>query len=305
MKKLFLLSILFILIPFIICFIFENKINIKNFDYSENTYIRVKRNSTGNIDIVPFEEYIIGVVSGEMPISFDIEAMKAQALAARSYALTKMNQNKNNDFDVVDTVSNQVYLDDNMLRQRWGNNYSKNIAKVKEAVLKTNGEYITYNGNVINAFFFSTSVGKTENCSDVFGSNLPYLVSVDSKWDEEISPVFSVNNTYSLNDFYAGLDLSYSPKVNIQIEETTSTGRIKKIKINEKEFTGNDVAKLLSLRSSFFKIEQVDDKVNISTKGYGHGVGMSQYGAYGMAKAGYKYDAIIKHYYTGVEISKM
>lgn len=304
MKKLFLLSLSLILISFIVCNIFINRINGEIFNYKESTYIRVKRNSTGNIEVIPFEEYIIGVVSGEMPVSFDIEALKAQAVASRSYALTKMNQNVNNDFDVVDTISNQVYLDDNTLRKNWGKNYDKNIKKIKEAVNKTSGEYLSYNGSVINAFFFSTSTGKTENCVDVFGGNLPYLVSVDSKWDE-ISPVFSVNNTYSLNDFYAGLDLPYSSTINVEIEDTTSTGRIKKIKINGKEFTGNDVTKRLSLRSSFFKIEQNNDKVNVSTKGFGHGVGMSQYGAYGMAKDGYKYDAILKHYYTGVEISKL
>ena len=240
-----------------------------------------------------------------MPVSFDIEALKAQAVAARSYVLTKMIQNINNSYDVVDTVSNQVYLDDDKLRSNWGANYENNIAKIKEAVLGTRGEYLTYNGEVVNAFFFSTSVGKTENCVDVFGGNLPYLVSVSSTWDENVSPVFSVNNTFTLNDFYAGLDLPYNEKINVEIINTTSTGRIKKIKINEKEYTGSEVAKLLSLRSAFFTIEQDGDKVYVNTKGYGHGVGMSQYGAYGMAKEGYKYDEILKHYYTGVEISKM
>ena len=94
-------------------------------------------------------------------------------------------------------------------------------------------------------------------------------------------------------------------KVNIKILDTTSTGRIKRILINDKEFTGQEVREKLSLRSTFFNITQNNDIVSISTKGYGHGVGMSQYGAYGMAKMGYKYDEILKHYYTNVTISKL
>lgn len=304
MKKLLLCSILIVVVTYVVSFTFVRKDPLKDFNFNENSTIRVKR-SSGDIENISFEDYIIGVVSGEMPVSFDIEALKAQAVAARSYALTKMIQNKNNEYDVVDTISNQVYQDDETLRNKWNSSYDANIAKIKEAVLGTRGEYLTYNGEVVNAFFFSTSAGKTENCVEVFGGNLPYLVSVDSEWDREISPVFSVNKNYTLNDFYAALDLPYQDKVVVDILEKTSTGRVKTLKINNKEFKSSDVVKRLSLRSSFFEIEQNNDQIYINTKGYGHGVGMSQYGAYGMAKQGYKYDEILKHYYTGVEISKM
>ena len=306
MKKLLFISVVIVLMIYVVNILFEEQILDKyKFNFNENTYVRVKRESLGTIDKVPFEEYIIGVVAGEMPASFDIEALKAQAVAARSYVLTKMKQNYKNDYDVVDTISNQVYLDDNKLRSNWGNNYDVNIAKVKEAVISTRGEYLTYNGEVVNAFFFSTSVGKTENCVDVFGGNLPYLVSVDSSWDEDVSPVFAVQKEYALNDFYAGLDLPYATDIKTEIIDTTSTGRIKKIKINDREYTGSEVASKLSLRSAFFKIEQDGNKVYINTKGYGHGVGMSQYGALAMAKRGYNYKEILKHYYTNVEISNL
>ena len=305
MKKLFLFSVVIVLMIYVVNALFKETVNNYKFDFNENIYVRVKRNSTGIIDKVPFEEYIIGVVAGEMPASFDIEALKAQAVAARSYVLTKMKQNINNSYDVVDTISNQVYLDDDKLRSNWGNSYDANISKVKEAVISTRGEYLTYNGEVVNAFFFSTSVGKTENCIDIFGGNLPYLVSVDSSWDEDVSPVFAVEKTYTLNDFYAGLDLSYSDNLEIEILDTTSTGRIKKIKINGKEYTGSEVASKLSLRSAFFEIIKEGDLIRINTKGYGHGVGMSQYGALGMAKKGYNYEEILKHYYTNVEISNL
>ncbi len=306
MKKLLFISVVIVLMTYVVNILFEEQILDKyKFNFNENTYVRVKRESLGIIDKVPFEEYIIGVVAGEMPASFDIEALKAQAVAARSYVLTKMKQNYKNDYDVVDTISNQVYLDDNKLRSNWGSNYDVNIAKVRKAVISTRGEYLTYNGEVVNAFFFSTSVGKTENCVDVFGGNLPYLVSVDSSWDEDVSPVFAVEKEYTLNDFYAGLDLPYATDIKTEIIDTTSTGRIKKIKINDREYTGSEVASKLSLRSAFFKIEQEGNKVYINTKGYGHGVGMSQYGALAMAKRGYNYKEILKHYYTNVEISNL
>ena len=302
MRKLLLCSILIIVVTYVVSLMFVRN-QIKEFNFSENSIIRVKTNQ--GIIKIPFEEYIIGVVAGEMPANFNIEALKAQAVASRSYALTKMIQNKNNNYDVTNDTSNQVYQDDNTLKNKWKSSYNTNIAKIKEAVLSTRGEYLTYKGEVVNAFFFSTSVGKTENCVDVFGGNLPYLVSVDSSWDEDVSPVFAVEKEYTLNDFYVGLDLPYATDIKTEIIDTTSTGRIKKIKINDREYTGSEVASKLSLRSAFFKIEQDGNKVYINTKGYGHGVGMSQYGALAMAKRGYNYKEILKHYYTNVEISNL
>lgn len=305
MKKIFLLSMFVVVMVSAISFMLQKEESNFNFNFNDNKYIRVKRNEIGIIENIPFEQYIVGVVAGEMPVNFDIEALKAQAVAARSYALTKINQNIKNDYDVVDTIANQVYLDDAKLRINWGNSYSNNIEKIKKAVTDTAGEYLIYDGKVVNAFFFSTSVGKTENCVDVFGGNLPYLVSVDSHWDEKVSPVFSVDKEYTLESFYAKLGLPYNDLIRIKVTDVTSTGRIKKILINDVEYTGADIANKLSLRSAFFNIVQNGSVVNINTHGYGHGVGMSQYGALGMAKEGYKYDEILKHYYTGTEIKKI
>ncbi len=301
MRKLLLCSILIIVVTYVVSLMFVRN-QIKEFNFSENSIIRVKTNQ--GIIKIPFEEYIIGVVAGEMPANFNIEALKAQAVASRSYALTKMIQNKNNPYDVTNDTSNQVYQDDNTLKNKWKSSYNTNIAKIKEAVLSTRGEYLTYKGEVVNAFFFSTSPGKTENCKEVFGGDLPYLVSVESSWDN-ISPVFNYNKSYNLKDFYNLLDIPYQELLVVDIIERTSTGRQKLLKINNKEYKSREVVKLLSLKSSFFEIEQKDNQVYISTKGNGHGVGMSQYGAEGMAQEGYKYSEILKHYYRGVEISKM
>lgn len=265
--------------------------------------VRVKHEDN-SIEEVPLEEYIIGVVSGEMPITFELEALKAQAVAARSYVMVEIEKSVNRDYDVVDTVMNQVYLKTDYLKSVWKENYTQNINKVKEAVLSTKGEYAEYDGKVAQTFFFSTSPGITENVEEIFSSKLDYLRSTDSKWDKD-SPVYETQKNINLREFYNKLGLNYNDNLNIEIIKTTSTGRIKEIKINNKIFKGSEVCSKLSLKSTFFSIIQDKENVIIKNKGYGHGVGMSQYGAQGMAKEGYKYDEILKHYYKNIKIKKI
>lgn len=304
MKKILFFCFLIIFIPYLIVTIFIEDKEIK-FKFESNMKVRVKHEDTGEIESVPFEEYITGVLAGEMPVSFHIEALKAQALAARSYVMKKMEYNVNKDYDVVDTIMNQVYLSDDYLKSVWNETYDEKINKIKTAVMETKGEYVSYNGKVAETFFFSTSVGATENSGEIFEAQLPYLVSVESMWDAEVSPLYSTDKKISLEEFYNSLGLPYSSNLEIEKIKTTATGRIKKIKINGKTFSGSEVLNALNLRSSFFEITQNGNSVNINVKGYGHGVGMSQYGAEGMAKHGYTYDEIIKHYYTGVDIKKI
>lgn len=305
MRKLIVATILVIMIPYLIISILVKEPEEIQFKYMSNMTIRIKRSQTGVIDVVPIEEYIVGVVSGEVPISFEMEALKAQAVAARSYVLKQLEYNKNNDYDVVDTVMNQVYLDSDQLKNRWGNDYINNLNKAKMAVLETKGEYLDCNGSVVEALFFSTSTGYTENSGEIFPTQQPYLKSVASLWDADVSPVYNDYFYFSLNDFYNKLGVSYSDNVNVEIVSTTSTGRVKQIKINGKLFSGDEVQYLLGLRSTFFTIIQNGNNITVNTKGYGHGVGMSQYGAQGMALNGYKYDEILKYYYQGVEIKKI
>jgi stage II sporulation protein D len=302
MKKLLLITCLVLFIPYIVITLFV-KTDETKFYYVSNDVIRVKDEKTGIINNVLFEEYIKGVLAGEMGPNFEKEALKAQAVAARSYAMYKMEKTKSDDYDVVNTVSNQVYLTDDDLKNKWKDKYNEKIKKIQNAVIETKGEYMTYDGALVEALFFSTSTGKTENSEEVFSSKVPYLRSVSSDWDS-ISPVYTDTVTISLTDFYKKLDLDYNENLNINITERTSTGRVKTLKINDKEYTGRDVASKLSLRSNYFEIKKGDNNVIINTKGYGHGVGMSQYGAEAMAKKGYTYDKILKHYYTGIEIHK-
>lgn len=302
MKKLFVVAFLVIIIPFLFVKIFVKTDEIK-FKYVTNNIIRVKDEKTGIINKVPFEEYITGVVAGEMPSTFELEALKAQAVASRSYAMYQMTATKDKEYDVVNTTTNQVYLTDKQLKQKWKDEYQEKYNKIKKAIAETSGQYLTYQGQLVNAMFFSTSVGNTENSEEVFSSALPYLRSVESVWDEQ-SPVYTDTYTLTLKDFYNKLNLPYNNTLTIKVTAKTSTGRTRTLKINGQEFQGRDVAKSLSLRSNYFNIVQNENNITITTKGFGHGVGMSQYGANGMAKEGYTYDKILKHYYQNTEIKK-
>lgn len=302
-KKILLFSCLIIFIPVIVVTVFIRNDEI-TFSFFENTVVRVYRDATKTIDIVPIEEYLVGVLAGEMPINFQLEALKAQAVASRSYVMKQIEKNINNDYDVIDTVMNQVYLDEEYLMKVWSDSYINNINKIKLAVLSTKGEYLTYNGKIAEALFFSTSPGITENSEEIFVSNEPYLKSVLSAWDE-ISPAYTTIITYTLTDFYKLLNIEYQEILDVEVTEKTSTGRVKKLKINKKEFTSNYLCSKLSLNSTYFEIIQDGGKVIIKNKGYGHGVGMSQYGAEGMARAGYSYEEILKYYYKNVEIKKI
>ena len=302
MKKLIIVTLLVIIIPFLFVKIFVQTNEIK-FKYVTNNIIRVKNKKTNQITELPFEDYIKGVVAGEMPATFELEALKAQAVASRSYAMYQMTATKDKEYDVVNTTANQVYLTDDELKENWKEEYPEKINKIKTAIAETSGEYLTYQGQIVNAMFFSTSVGQTENSEEVFVSALPYLRSVDSKWDQQ-SPAYTDTYTFDLKEFYTKLNLPYNQTLTIEVTEKTSTGRTKKLKINGQELNGRDFASKLSLRSNYFTVVQNNDKVTITTKGFGHGVGMSQYGANGMAKEGYKYDQILKHYYQNTEIKK-
>ena len=306
MKRIIIFTILIVFIPFFIVSIYSGE-DIKeiNLNYVNNINIRVKRLGNNNIDVIPLEQYIVGVLAGEMPIYFELEALKAQAVASRSYALKRREYNKDTEYDVVDSVLNQVYLDDDYLKNAWGNDYIKNINKLREAVNDTLDEYLEYDGEVIDALFFSTSNGYTEDSNLVFNLDLPYLKSVKSDWDENTSSAFKVSTSMSLQEFYDKLGLSYNDKLNIEILEKSSSNRILKLKINDNLINARDMYNKLGLKSTDFEINQVGSNVIINTKGYGHGVGMSQYGAEGMAKEGYKYDEILKYYYSGIKINKI
>lgn len=302
MKKILLFLLLILFIPFMIVVLFVKDDEIK-FEYIKTEYVRVKRKDNSIIK-VPLEDYIVGVLAGEMPIDFEEEAFKAQAVAARSYVLIKMKENMNNDYDVVDTVQNQVYLDYVYLKNVWKNNYIKNINKLKKVVKDTKGQYLEYNGEIAQTLYFSTSTGVTENCKEIFGNDVPYLTSVDSKWDN-ISPLYETSQEYNINEFFQKLNLPYSNVLNISYIKRTSTGRNIKLMINNNIYNASDIMQIFNIKSTFFDITKNNNVIKISSKGYGHGVGMSQYGAQAMALKKYKYNQILYHYYKNTKIKKI
>lgn len=311
MKKIIALTFIFIALPSFLIFTNfkeEENFNIKEEEIENNIIendvtIKVLQTNKNKIITLNIEDYVKGVIAGEMPISFEIEALKAQAVAARTYALRRIN--KNNKYDVVDTVMNQVYKDDETLKKAWGNNYDTYIDKINIAVNGTKGEYVDYNGTYADTLFFSTSVGNTENSEEIFGTKISYLQSVSSTWDEEVSPVYEEKNTFTRDEFCNKLSLTNCQKIYVEILDETSTGRIKQISINNKIYTGSQVAYLLGVRSNYFTIYIENNNVVVKTKGFGHGVGMSQYGALGMAKEGYTYKEILAYYYQDTILKKL
>lgn len=265
--------------------------------------INVKDTTTSKIDKMDLEEYVIGVVAAEMPASFNNEALKAQAIASRTYAMYKINNSKK-DFDVVTDVSNQSYITIDEMKNKWQNDFDKYYEKVKNAVNETEGLVITYNDEIIESYYFAMSNGYTENASLVFMEDRDYLESVESIYDNESLNNFKVTFELSKIEFCKLLEIDCS---NIEISNTlrSNTNRVNSITINNKNFKGTEVRSKLSLRSTDFDITLMNDKVVITTKGYGHGVGMSQYGANGMANAGMNYKDILKYFYKNTEISSI
>lgn len=305
MKKIIIFITLLIFIPFFIVIIYNKNYKEMELKYINITYIRVKRTKDNTIIKIPLEEYIVGVLAGEMPIDFELEALKAQAVASRSYALKRIEYNKDKEYDVLDSIQNQVYLDNEYLKEAWKGNYVKNINKLRTAVNETIDQYLEYNDQVADTLFFSTSNGYTENSENIFNFECEYLKSVESPWDEDTSPAFNTSKIISLTEFYQNLNIPYNKNLNIEILKRSTTNRILLLKINNVEFKGTDIYNKLSLKSTDFTIELLGDTIKISTKGYGHGVGMSQYGALGMAKAGYTYEEILKHYYQNTNLKKL
>lgn len=263
--------------------------------------ITLKDTKTDEIKEINLEEYLIGVLAGEMPASFEVEALKSGAIAARSYALYKMNTTTTN-YDVVSDITNQVYITKEEMQKRWGKDYDYYYNKIKEAVEATKDLVMTYDGEVISAYYFSMSNGYTEDVESVFGESKDYLVSVASPWDKDVKN-FTVTTTFTKDDFCNKLEIDCS---NITINEINrnETNHVDNITVNNKTFKGTEFRSILSLRSTDFNID-IDDDVTITTNGYGHGVGMSQYGANEMAKEGKTYEEILKYYYKNIELEKI
>lgn len=269
--------------------------------------VAVYRFSKKKIENVQLEDYLIGVVAAEMPADFNEEALKAQALAARTYIVNRMMNKGKDDVPkgalVTDTIYHQVYKNDAEQRRDWGKDYAWKKEKIVNAVRATSGQILTYKDKPIDALFFSTSNGYTENSEDYWEGAIPYLRSVSSPWDKETEK-FMTKVEIPVKEFEARLGVKVGTGGTIgKIIARTEGKRVAKVDINGKILTGKDIREKLKLRSTDFAWERRGSNIVITTKGNGHGVGMSQYGANGMAEEGKDYKEIVQYYYKGVKIS--
>lgn len=248
-----------------------------------------------NDEYVPLEEYVVRVVASEMPANFEVEALKAQAVAARSFVASRS-------FVVGSTTASQVCKTIDEIRATFKDDYDKKMAKIQAAVDATKDEIMIYNGKIVNALYFSTSNGYTVNADEYYTAKVDYLKEVASSWDLSANPNAIMEKWISNADIIKAFSLKGTPVINII--ERYDNNRVKRVNINGKDYSGREVREALSLRSTDFTLVSENGGFTFKTVGYGHGVGMSQYGANGMAGEGYNYQDILKHYYQNVEIIK-
>lgn len=243
------------------------------------------------------EQYVIGVVACEMPALYDIEALKAQAVAARTFAYYKITY-ENYDESKLTSATDQCYIDDEKMHEKWTNEYDKYKNIIESAVKETEGIVLNKNNKLLKTYYFSTSNGYTEDAINVFKTN--ELSSVSSPWDKDTSG-YKKEITLTKEE----LVKIFGTFDNIEIISRNKTNRVEKVKVGEKEYTGIEFRKLLNLRSTDFHIRTENEKIIITTFGYGHGVGMSQSGANALAKQNYDYKYILSYYYNTDEFQNI
>ncbi len=276
-------------------------------------FVTISDPESGEKSTISVEEYLIGVVAAEMPISFEPEALKAQTIAAHTYALQRYSNN--NVFAGAEIPTNpslfQAYCSIDEMQKKYGDSFETNYKKIKNAVDSVINQILTYNDEPIVAAFHSMSGGYTQSSENVWGGSLPYLIPVDSKTDEQ-------QNTYIteklidceaakniLISAYPNLQLPDNPSEWFNITSRNSSDYVESVQIGNISLTGAEIRSLFALKSSNFTIEYKNENFLFTTKGSGHGVGMSQYGANEMAKEGKSYQEILTHYYPGTELTSI
>ncbi|MBR2860937.1 MAG: stage II sporulation protein D [Clostridia bacterium] len=273
----------------------------------EKSVRKIKVLTDGAVMEMDLEEYIVQVVAGEVYPTFEPEALKAQAVAARTYLMYKINGGGcSRGGDVcTDYAHCQAFKSFDKMLAEWKGNYQKYLSSIQQAVNETEGEIIKYNGAPICALYHSSSVDKTEDCVSVFGGNHPYLVSVESPIGEQ---EYSKTVTFTKNEFIEKVNKAFNLKlegIDIKIVSRTSAGRVGTVKLGDKSVKATALRTALSLRSTDFVFEKDSESITFTVYGYGHGVGMSQQGAQLMAKEGKTYKEILTHYYTGTTVEQM
>lgn len=294
------LQLFFVFVCFLITFLMWIKIPVTssredfhaNIKKEEPVVHMKQENQTKQI---PLEEYLIGVVAAEMPASYELEALKAQAIAARTFA-------SHRDFIVDNTIMTQAYLTVEQQKELWKENFNHYRSKIETAVRETEGIVIVYQGEVISAVFSACSNGKTNNADEYWGNEKPYLKSVNSEWDQAY-PNYQTKVSFTFEQLQEKLETKNLHE--IQVLNTYDSGYVAEVKVDETIYSGKQLREKLQLKSSAFTVERLENGYQFTTYGYGHGIGMSQFGAHQMALQGKKYDEILTHYYTGVELKHL
>ena len=273
------------------------------------------RMEDGTAATLTLADYLWRVVAAEMPASFEREALRAQAVTARTYTLYQMGIGTNPNHPEADMCTDiaccQAYLDPDQAAANWGDGASAYAAKITDAVSSTDGQAIFYEGALIDAVFFSSAAGRTLDAVEVWGGSVPYLTGVESPEGGEV-PNYHTTVAVSLEDFretflaqYPQADLSGAPSGWFQSLRPTSSGGVNTVEVGGVVVKGSELRSLFGLRSAHFTVTAGAEGVTFSVTGYGHGVGMSQYGANAMARAGASWQEILEHYYTGVTIAPL
>ena len=284
----------------------------ENYEYKNYGKIQLLHNETGEVEEVEMDEYLYHVVSAEMPVDFEVEALKAQAIVARTYTVYKIKNRKHNNADICDSSSCcQAWISKEDRLARWDENLRENNwNKIVDCVNSTKGKIITYNNEPINAFFHSNSGGMTEVPVNVWGgTGYPYLQAVETSGEEgyeqyKSEVILSQDELLEkLKQKYPDISIDFGNSEDIKILSYTDGKRVKTVKFGNKELSGVETRTLLGLRSANFEISKEGETIKFTVLGYGHGVGMSQTGADSLAKQGKNYEEILKHFYSGVEIT--
>lgn len=274
--------------------------------------------TTGKTEEISAEDYIVGAVCAEMPATFEKEALKAQAVAAHTYAerqkakaLSSPDPELCGAYFSNDSAKYQAFFTENQAKQYYGENYEQYIKKIREAVNEVKDEIIVYNDEPIIAAFHSMSAGKTESAENVWGNKVEYLVPVDSEADSS-APKFLEECEFTedemrtkLESAFEGIKLNSNPEKWFGDIEKSDSLTVLTIKVGDKTLTGQEIRAALSLRSAAFDISYDSGSFKVTTRGYGHAVGMSQYGANAMAEDGCDYKEILEHYYPETSIEKL
>ena len=297
LKTIFCLLLIFNIL--VICFP-SLIIGITNLSYQQK--IKVYNHRTNQTIQLNLNEYLKGVLAAEMPSKFSMAALKAQAVAARTYTLKKLQSQQQ---ITTDSTKDQAWISKRKLLAKWGlKTYLYNWFKISSAVESTTGIILSYEDKLISAVYHSTSGGTTASAEEIWGQKVPYLSPVNSNY-ETTSPYYRKEYYFSYPQLKEKLNVSHLNKQNLQITNRSSSGRVLQLQANSSLFSGQEIRQELNIPSTRFKLSKQQTGVKIITSGYGHGVGLSQYGAQGLAQQGYNFTQILHHYYQGANCKKI